>query len=296
MRDIIKLLRVKQWIKNFFVFGPIIFSKHLFDIQYVNAALLAFLSFCLLSSTIYIINDIVDLDIDKLHPIKKNRPITSGRISVPVAIIIAGVLFLIVVYINIFLEHYFQLVSLSYFILNILYTFWFKHIVILDVFSIAGGFMLRVLGGAIVINVPASPWLIICTLFISLFLAFAKRRSEIITMEDKQNSTTRKVLDDYDLKFLDIMLVITSSGMAISYSLYTVSERTIKELNTDNLIYTTIFVLYGIFRYLYLLLKKNIGEDTAQVLLKDTPMMINIFLWVITCIIILYRGYLLSQI
>ena len=296
MRDIIKLLRVKQWIKNFFVFGPIIFSKHLFDIQYVNAALLAFLSFCLLSSTIYIINDIVDLDIDKLHPIKKNRPITSGRISVPVAIIIAGVLFLIVVYINIFLEHYFQLVSLSYFILNILYTFWFKHIVILDVFSTAGGFMLRVLGGAIVINVPASPWLIICTLFISLFLAFAKRRSEIITMEDKQNSTTRKVLDDYDLKFLDIMLVITSSGMAISYSLYTVSERTIKELNTDNLIYTTIFVLYGIFRYLYLLLKKNIGEDTAQVLLKDTPMMINIFLWVITCIIILYRGYLLSQI
>jgi len=296
MRDIIKLLRVKQWIKNFFVFGPIIFSKHLFDIQYVNAALLAFLSFCLLSSTIYIINDIVDLDIDKLHPIKKNRPITSGRISVPVAIMIAGVLFLIVVYINIFLEHYFQLVSLSYFILNILYTFWFKHIVILDVFSIAGGFMLRVLGGAIVINVPASPWLIICTLFISLFLAFAKRRSEIITMEDKQNSTTRKVLDDYDLKFLDIMLVITSSGMAISYSLYTVSERTIKELNTDNLIYTTIFVLYGIFRYLYLLLKKNIGEDTAQVLLKDTPMMINIFLWVITCIIILYRGYLLSQI
>ncbi len=296
MRDIIKLLRVKQWIKNFFVFGPIIFSKHLFDIQYVNAALLAFLSFCLLSSTIYIINDIVDLDIDKLHPIKKNRPITSGRISVPVAIIIAGVLFLIVVYINIFLEHYFQLVSLSYFILNILYTFWFKHIVILDVFSIAGGFMLRVLGGAIVINVPASPWLIICTLFISLFLAFAKRRSEIITMEDKQNSTTRKVLDDYDLKFLDIMLVITSSGMAISYSLYTVSERTIKELNTDNLIYTTIFVLYGIFRYLYLLLKKNIGEDTAQVLLKDTPMMINIFLWVITCIIILYRGYLLNQI
>ncbi|HEY9188398.1 MAG TPA: decaprenyl-phosphate phosphoribosyltransferase [Ignavibacteria bacterium] len=296
MRDIIKLLRVKQWIKNFFVFGPIIFSKHLFDIQYVNAALLAFLSFCLLSSTIYIINDIVDLDIDKLHPIKKNRPITSGRISVPVAIMIAGVLFLIVVYINIFLEHYFQLVSLSYFILNILYTFWFKHIVILDVFSIAGGFMLRVLGGAIVINVPASPWLIICTLFISLFLAFAKRRSEIITMEDKQNSITRKVLDDYDLKFLDIMLVITSSGMAISYSLYTVSERTIKELNTDNLIYTTIFVLYGIFRYLYLLLKKNIGEDTAQVLLKDTPMMINIFLWVITCIIILYRGYLLSQI
>jgi len=296
MRDIIKLLRVKQWIKNFFVFGPIIFSKHLFDIQYVNAALLAFLSFCLLSSTIYIINDIVDLDIDKLHPIKKNRPITSGRISVQVAIVIAGVLFLIVVYINIFLEHYFQLVSLSYFILNILYTFWFKHIVILDVFSIAGGFMLRVLGGAIVINVPASPWLIICTLFISLFLAFAKRRSEIITMEDKQNSTTRKVLDDYDLKFLDIMLVITSSGMAISYSLYTVSERTIKELNTDNLIYTTIFVLYGIFRYLYLLLKKNIGEDTAQVLLKDTPMMINIFLWVITCIIILYRGYLLSQI
>jgi len=296
MKDIFKLLRVKQWIKNFFVFGPIIFSKHLFDVQYVSASFLAFLSFCFLSSTIYIINDIIDIESDKLHPIKRNRPIPSKRISIPVAIIIAIILLLIVIFINVFLDQYFQLVSVSYFILNILYTFWFKHIVILDVFSIAGGFMLRVLGGAIVINVPASPWLIICTLFISLFLAFAKRRSEIITMEDKQNSTTRKVLDDYDLKFLDIMLVITSSGMAISYSLYTVSERTIKELNTDNLIYTTIFVLYGIFRYLYLLLKKNIGEDTAQVLLKDTPMMINIFLWVITCIIILYRGYLLNQI
>ena len=156
--------------------------------------------------------------------------------------------------------------------------------------------MLRVIGGAAAISVMASPWLIICTLFISLFLGFAKRRSEIVTMNSDKGSITRKVLDDYDIPFLDIMLVITASGMAISYSIYTVAERTIKELNTENLIYSTVFVLYGIFRYLYLLLKKNLGEDTAQVLLKDIPMIINIFLWVITCIIILYRGYLFNHI
>jgi 4-hydroxybenzoate polyprenyltransferase len=296
LKNIIKLIRVKQWIKNFFVFGPIIFSRHLFDINYVYSTFIAFLSFCFLSSAIYVINDIVDMRTDRLHPDKKNRPIAAGKISIGFGFVIFGSLISLSVYLNTFLGSMFWLAATGYFILNILYSFWFKHIVLLDVFSIAGGFMLRVVGGAAAICVIASPWLIICTLFVSLFLGFAKRRSEIITMSSEKGSVTRKVLGDYDIHFLDIMLMITASGMAISYSLYTVSERTIKELNTENLIYSTVFVLYGIFRYVYLLLKKNLGEDTAQVLLKDIPMMVNILLWVITCIIILYRGFLFNQI
>ncbi len=295
MKEILKLIRVKQWIKNFFVFGPIIFSRHLFDMQYVYSAFIAFLCFCLLSSSIYVINDIVDRNIDKLHPEKKNRPIASGKISVGTGIVIISVLIIAALYLNSFLGKMFWLASLSYCVLNIFYSFWFKQIVLLDVFSIAGGFMLRVMGGAMAINVIASPWLIICTLFVSLFLGFAKRRSELVTMNSIKGGITRKVLSDYDIPFLDIMLMITASGMAISYSLYTVSERTIKELHTENLIYSTVFVLYGIFRYLYLLFKKNLGEDTAQVLLKDIPIMINILIWILTCIVILYRGYLFNN-
>lgn len=296
IKEIIKLIRVKQWIKNFFVFGPIIFSRHLFELQYIHFAVIAFLSFCFLSSSIYVINDIVDRNTDRLHPDKKKRPIASGKISPVSGLVIFSILILCSIYLNSFLGEMFWLISASYFLLNIFYTFWFKHIVLLDVFSIAGGFMLRVVGGAAAISVIASPWLIICTLFVSLFLGFAKRRSELVNMNSDGGSLTRKVLDDYDIAFLDIMLMITASGMAISYSLYTVSERTIKELNTENLIYSTVFVLYGIFRYLYLLMKKNLGEDTAQVLLKDLPMTINIFLWVVTCIAILYRGYLFNNI
>jgi 4-hydroxybenzoate polyprenyltransferase len=292
LKNIIKLIRVKQWIKNFFVFGPIIFSRHLFDLYYLRSAFIAFLAFCLISSAVYVINDIVDRKTDSLHPEKKNRPIASGKISVGFGFVIFGLLIICAVYLNSYLGKMFWLALVAYFVLNVFYSFWFKHIVLLDVFSLAGGFMLRVMAGAAAISVIASPWLIICTLFVSLFLGFAKRRSEIVTMNNDKGGTTRKVLDDYDLPFLDIMLMITASGMAISYSLYTVSERTIKELSTENLIYSTVFVLYGIFRYLYLLLKKNLGEDTAQVLLKDLPMLINIFLWVITCIVILYRGYL----
>jgi 4-hydroxybenzoate polyprenyltransferase len=287
--QIFKLIRPKQWMKNSFVLAPILFSRHLFDYPYLNNSILAFIIFCLVSSCIYIINDIFDVEADRNHPVKKNRPIASGKISIPLALVIAFILLAISIIFLFYLKFSFIIIICIYLVLNIFYSIWFKHIVLLDVFSIAGGFMLRVFAGTLAIDVVASYWLIICTLFVSLFLGFAKRRSELSLIQNDKNPVSRKVLADYSLSFLDQMLTITAAGMAISYSLYTVSERTIKELKTENLIYTTIFVLYAIFRFLYLIMKKNLGEDTAHTLLSDYPSLINIFFWLVSCTLILYH-------
>jgi 4-hydroxybenzoate polyprenyltransferase len=287
--DLIRLIRPKQWIKNLFVLGPIVFSKHLLEPNYLFSAILAFIGFCLISSTVYIINDIFDIESDRFHPKKKDRPIASGRISINTAIILATFILVISILIVINLKLNFIIILILYLLMNIMYSVWFKHVVILDVFCVAAGFMLRVIGGAVVIDVLASNWLIICTLFFSLFLGFAKRRSEISTMSNQAENISRKVLSDYSIPFIDQMLTITASSVAISYSLYTVSERTIKEFRSEYLIYTTVFVLYGIFRYLYLIITKNLGEDTAQVVLKDFPILLNIFFWLISCVFILYR-------
>jgi 4-hydroxybenzoate polyprenyltransferase len=291
--DLIRLIRPKQWIKNFFVLGPIVFSKHLLEPNYLFSAVLAFVGFCLISSTVYIINDIFDIESDRSHPKKKDRPIASGRISINTAIILASFLLVISILVVINLKLNFTIILIFYLLMNIMYSIWFKHVVILDVFCVAAGFILRVIGGAVVIDVLASNWLIICTLFFSLFLGFAKRRSEISTMSNQTENISRRVLSDYSIPFIDQMLTITASSVAISYSLYTVSERTIKEFRTEYLIYTTVFVLYGIFRYLYLIIIKNLGEDTAQVVLKDFPILLNIFFWLISCVFILYRHLIL---
>jgi 4-hydroxybenzoate polyprenyltransferase len=296
LSNIIKTIRIKQWVKNFFVFGPIVFSRHLFEFAYIKYSIIAFFAFCCLSSVVYIVNDILDKDTDKLHPEKKKRPIAAGTISVQTAVFILIIFLFLGIYLTSFLNGYFWIASASYLVLNLAYSLLLKHIVILDVFSLAGCFILRVVGGAVAIEVDASPWLIICTLFISLFLGFAKRRGEIITLGTENQNITRKVLADYDIHFLDIMLMLTASGMAISYSLYTVSERTTREINSENLIYTTIFVLYGIFRYLYLSIRKNQGEDTAQMLIKDMPLIINILLWVLSCVLILYQSTIFSRV
>lgn len=296
LSNIIKIIRVKQWIKNFFVFGPIIFSKHLFDFVYIKYSIIAFFTFCCLSSIVYIMNDIIDKDIDKLHPEKSKRPIAAGNISIQTSIFVLIIFLFLSTCLTLFLSGYFWVISVSYLLLNLSYSLFLKHIVILDVFSLAGCFILRVVSGAIAIEVVVSPWLLICTLFISLFLGFTKRRSEIIKLGAENKNITRKVLADYDIPFLDIMLMITASGMAISYSLYTLSERTIREINSENLIYTTIFVLYGIFRYLYLSMNKNLGEDTAHILITDISMIVNIFLWILSCVFILYQATIFSQV
>ncbi|MCX8057351.1 MAG: decaprenyl-phosphate phosphoribosyltransferase [Ignavibacteria bacterium] len=286
-KTILQLIRVKQWIKNFFLFAPLIFSHHLFEATYVSVAIRAFFAFCFLSSVVYIINDIADLEQDKNHPVKKQRPLPSGRITKANAIIISFILFTGMILLAHEMNFKFKFALFVYFIINILYSFKLKQIVLLDIFFIAFGFMIRIIAGAWAIDVYISSWLILTTLFLSLFLAVTKRRSELSVVEN--SSTTRKVLGDYSIVFADQMATISAAGTVIAYALYTVSERTREIFQTENLIFTTPFVVYGIFRYLYLVHKKNLGENPTQIITTDLPMIINIFLWVITSIGIIYK-------
>lgn len=286
--DLLRLMRITQWLKNLFLFAPLIFSKHLFEISYLWNAFFAFLCFSFASSAIYIINDIVDIESDKYHPIKKNRPITSGRISIPAAFIILALLIIVIVTMIPMFSWYFWNTLFLYIVINIAYTFWLKQIVLIDVFAVAAGFMLRVLAGVFAIDVEISPWLVLCTLFISVFLAFSKRRGELILSNKRNHVITRQVLKQYDIEFIDQIMIIAASGMAISYALYTVAPRTIHIYGTENLIFTTVFVLFGIFRYILLMRRKKIDDNPMHILLTDIPLVVNIFLWFISCVLIIY--------
>ena len=291
MLNYIKLVRVPQWIKNFFVFVPLLFSQHIFDKTYYLPALSAFLMFCLVSSIVYIFNDIVDIEADRAHPTKKNRPLPAGLISIQNAVITIIVFAALLGLFLPSLNTKFRIFLLSYFLLNIFYTFIFKHIVLLDVFSLAAGFMLRVMAGAYVISVEVSSWLILTTMFISLFLGVMKRRSELVLINEEPNKNTRKVLASYSLNFTDQMSTIAAAGVIICYALYTVSERTTKIFNTDNMIYTTPFVVFGIFRYMFLVYMNKKGENTVDIMLTDIPMIINVVLYFLAIILIIYRFF-----
>ena len=284
----IKLFRLPQWIKNFFVFVPLIFSRHLFDENYLITSLLAFFIFCLTSSIVYMVNDIVDVDSDRHHPQKKSRPIASGKIKVSQAISAAGVLFVVAILLLLKLNLFFVTAVGFYFLLNILYSFVLKNIVLLDIFSIAAGFMLRVLAGAFVIDVNVSSWLILTTMFISLFLAVMKRRSELNLVENIEFLATRKVLQYYSKNFADQMATVASAGVIICYALYTVAERTVTIFHTDNLIYTTPFVVFGIFRYMYLVYINQKGENTTEVMITDPAMIVNVLLYILATTLIIY--------
>lgn len=287
--DYLQLLRVPQWIKNLFVFVPLLFSLHLFEKEYLLTSLFAFIIFSLASSFIYIINDVIDLESDAAHPKKKSRPLPSGRIKKQSALILAAFIFIILIVLAFFSDKSFQMFLIGFIILNILYSFSLKHIVILDVFSIAAGFTIRVLAGAAIINVPVSSWLILTTMFISLFLGVMKRHSELEQVANIENGTTRKVLSDYSITFTNQMATVTAAGVIICYALYTVSQRTTSIFGTENLIYTTPFVVFGIFRYMYLEYLNQKGENTTQIMLSDIPMIITVLLYICTTVLIVYK-------
>ena len=286
MKALIQIIRPSQWTKNIFVFVPLIFSKNLTHKDFLIEVLLGFLFFSLASSLVYVINDLTDIEKDKLHKIKKNRPIASGKISKSQALIIIFVLSILTSVSFLYTSLYFNLVLIAYIALNILYSFVLKQIVIVDVLSVATGFMLRVIAGAVIIEVPLSSWLILTTLFLSLFLAVTKRRSEFIIYENENN--TRQVLKDYNLKLIDQFLAISAGGIIISYSLYSVAERTVNYFHTENLVFTTVFVIYGIFRYLFLIYKNNRGENSLELLIRDTPSIFNMILYGITIYYLIY--------
>ncbi|HOJ17312.1 MAG TPA: decaprenyl-phosphate phosphoribosyltransferase [Ignavibacteriaceae bacterium] len=290
-KEYLKLIRVVQWIKNIFVFIPLIFSKHLFESTYFLEAFLGFIAFCFASSAVYIVNDLFDLEADRKHPVKKKRPIASGRISKSKAKTILFALLVLNVLLLSFLPVYFGIITAVYFFLNLAYTTKLKKVVLLDIFSIAAGFMLRVAGGGYVIDVPISSWLILTTMFLSLLLAVLKRRSELELTESPDKGGVRKVLGDYSLVFLDQMATVASSGVVIFYALYTVSPRTIEIFGTENLIYTSPFILFGVFRYMFLVMRDKSGEYTTEIILKDVAMVLNAIIYAIFIILIVYYKF-----
>lgn len=287
IQNIIVSMRPKQWTKNLFIFATLLFSKNLFNLSLLLTTILAFVIFCLLSGGVYLINDIVDLERDKNHPRKTKRPLAAGQLGISSSIIAAVLLILISLTVSFLINLYFGLVALSYFLLMTAYTLVLKEIVIIDVLTISFGFVLRVVAGALIIAVEVSPWLLICTILLALFLALAKRRHELILLEDAA-SVHRRILREYTSKLLDEMMAVVTASTLMAYILYTISSRTIEELHTKNLIFTTPFVIYGIFRYLYLIHQKGLGGNPEDILLKDKPLIVNIFLWILTVIIILY--------
>lgn len=289
MKTYFKLFRVAQWIKNFFVFVPLLFSLHLFQEDYFTTSLRAFITFCFASSFVYIINDIVDREADRAHPEKKNRPIASGEVSVKLALILAAILLVFIVLLMFTFNSTFNIAVVVFLILNMFYSFSFKHIVILDVFSIAAGFSLRVLAGAFAIDVEISSWLILTTMFISLFLGVMKRHSELSIAAENTNSNTRKVLQHYSIDFANQMATVAAAGVIICYALYTVAARTITVFGTENLIYTTPFVVFGIFRYMYLVYKFDKGENTTRIMVTDLPMITTVLSYVAVTVLIIYK-------
>ena len=286
--DYLKLLRISHWIKNFFVFVPILFAKHLFIWDDLSKVVIAFFAFSLTSSLVYVFNDLIDADFDRLHPVKKNRPVASGKISVRNAKIAILSLIVIITAVSSQLNLMSNLLLATYLVINVLYTLKLKNIIILDLFCIASGFMLRVLAGAFVIDIYISKWLILTTMFLALYLAVMKRRSELVTQNDEKE--TRMVLKDYSERFIDQISAIASGGLIICYALYSVSDRTIAEFGTEYLVFTTIFVVFGVFRYMFLVLKKSKGENPTEVMLTDIPMIVNILLYIIVITLIIYYG------
>jgi len=292
----LRLIRVHQWIKNIFVFVPLLFSLHLFNKDYFITTLLGFLVFCLAASAIYVINDLVDIESDRAHPFKKNRPLPSGAITKTTAIITASLFLVLVFWLMMYFNQEFIYLVLAFVVLNVLYSFWFKNIVLLDIFSIAAGFSIRVLAGAFVIQVPISSWLLLTTMFISLFLGVMKRRSELmlVTETNKQITETteqksRKVLTQYSLNFADQMATVAATGVIVCYALYTVAPRTVSIFQTERLIYTTPFVVFGIFRFMYLEYVNRKGENTTRTLATDMPMILNVLAYAVVTIFIIYK-------
>jgi 4-hydroxybenzoate polyprenyltransferase len=272
-----------------FVLAALVFGRQLSDRTAVVHALLALLAFCCASSTVYLINDLRDREEDRRHPLKRLRPIAAGTLSVPAAVAAAVLLAVAALALGVDLGVPFLLVLVSYLILNILYTTWLKHMVILDVMSISLGFVLRVVAGAQATHVEVSRWLFLCTIFLALFLAFSKRRHEI-TLLAGAAAEQRRVLDHYSPAFLDQMINVVTASSVVAYALYCVAPETVEKYHTQDLIYTIPLVLYGIFRYLYLMYQSPGERNPTEAILRDPPFLINMVLWGLAVLWIVYSG------
>ncbi len=275
---LLEAMRPRQWTKNVFVFAGIIFARKLTDATSLWESLAAFGLFCLLSSSVYLINDLLDAERDREHPTKRNRPIASGRLAPSLAWAAAVVFAGASIAASFALTRDFALTAIVYFALNLLYTLVLKHLVILDVLSIAVFFVLRAAAGAAAISVPISHWLLICTILLALFIALSKRRHELVLLEGNASSH-RASLTEYTPYLLDQMIAVVTASTLMAYCLYTVDARTVKEVGSERLIYTIPCVLYGIFRYLYLVHQRGEGGDPDRIVIADRPFLVNALVW-----------------
>lgn len=285
--QLFKLIRPTQWLKNFIVLAALIFAGEMNKADNDIKAFSALIIFCLLSSAVYIFNDFIDREKDRQHPIKKERPLASGKVSVPAAIILMLLFAAVGLGASVTLNMTFFYFALGFVLFNLLYTVLLKNIVIVDVMSVALSFVIRAYAGAAAISVPASKWLLINTLLLSLFLSFGKRRHELILM-DEDATAHRKSLLNYSPYLLDQMMAVVTASVVVMYMLYSFSTEVSTKLGTENLYLTIPFVVYGIFRYLYLIHKKEKGGSPTRVLITDWPILTTVLLWIITVILILY--------
>jgi len=289
IKNLFFALRPNQWIKNIFIILPLIFGKKLFSFPSSLKILIACLLFSIVSSVVYIINDIIDLDEDRLHPTKRFRPIASGKVSFRQAKLMACILGIASLALSLFFNFYFGLLTLSYLILNLFYSIILKNVVIIDVFCISAFFLLRIIAGGIIAEVTLSKWIIIITFFLSMFLGLNKRRQELKLL-GKNDSLHRQVSIKYSPYFIDQMIAVFTASIVVTYMLYAVDTGTVALFRSKNLVYSIPFVYYGIFRYLYLIHKCEADGDPTRILLSDIMMQINIVLWISVCIAVIYFG------
>lgn len=282
----LQILRPLQWIKNTFVFAALIFGRQLLDADAVGMAIGAFICFCLASSAVYIFNDVIDRRTDRLHPQKSKRPVAEGSVSISSALVISLICALAALVFAFILAEGLALIILIYIGLMVLYSIWFKNIMILDCVVISIGFCLRAIAGAVVLAVFISPWLVICTFALCLFLAFSKRQSEINLLRH-DSEAFRVTLADYTPQLLAHMLDVTSGLAIVCFLLYARDPETVERFGTENLIYTTPLVLYCVFRF-SALVQKGVFSGPDQIILKDWPFQIGLVLWLIICIGIIY--------
>lgn len=282
-------LRPHQWTKNLVVFAALAFSKHLFDPEPLVRAIFAFAVFCGLSGTVYLLNDVADIERDRLHPRKRLRPIASGALSTRTASLVAALLGAVCLAASLGLGAEFAGVSLAYLALNLLYSFRLKEVVILDALSVSIGFVLRAVAGALAVRVQISEWLLVCTILLALFLALAKRRHEITSLNDAA-AQHRRILAEYSPYLLDQMISVVTASVVTAYAFYTLAPETRDKFQTERLAWTIPFVIYGIFRYLYLVHRKEQGGSPTEILVGDRPLLLNVALWALAVVLILYTA------
>lgn len=284
---IARSLRPAEWIKNLLVFAALVFSGKFFERPALWMSLEAFAALCLAASAGYLLNDVKDRQADRYHPTKCNRPIASGQVPPALALVVGLVLGLVAVAIGFVVNRTAGLGIVAYLLLTAGYTMILKKIVIVDVLTLAIVFVLRVIVGAEAVSVKFSTWLVLCTFLLALFLGFGKRRHELELLEDNAHPH-RPVLAEYSSHFLDMMMAVVTASTVMSYILYTIAPETVAHFQTTNLIYTTVFVLYGVFRYLFLIHLRSFGGNPAQVLLRDRPLQIAVVLWIISIFLLRY--------